>query len=235
MRYVFLFLAATAGSLSAGTISTLGADNTTPIIATDITGFATTGADMSGMTVTATFTGGVTSGCVWATTTATGGGCLSLLGSGTGFLIQETGDTFTSNWNLNIFGSTLLSLLFDGLPGFTVFDRTLPNTGTAGSESGADANGTTTQLVPSGDGLATYLNPVGTMGNAPVGDIYTRVRIDFAAGLQGSATWLMDTDNIGARGGSPGSQAVVPEPASMLLIGIGLVGGALLRRKQSVA
>ena len=62
-------------SLNAGTLSTAGANNGTPVDVLGITGFTTLGSDMAGLRITANFLGGGSSFCDWAATSATAGGC----------------------------------------------------------------------------------------------------------------------------------------------------------------
>ena len=229
-----LFAFAAAGILNAGTITTAGQIPGATVNAIDLTGFFTTGAEMTGMTVAALFGGGMVS-CVWAVTGVDMGGCSgSTVGIGS-FSVSQSGDTFTNNWTLTntTVGTAaipLLSIFFDGVPGLTVFDRTFGGlTGTNGSALGADATGTTPAGQPNGS--ATYIDLVSTLGNPPVGDIFGRLSIDFGNGLlpQGAATWVADTDTIGLRGGGN-----TPEPgtwAMLLLGGSALLGVRRLKRR----
>lgn len=237
MRF-FLTLFVAGVTALAGTISTGGQVAGTTVNAIDITGFATTGDQMSGMIVTGNFdssVGLVSLDCIWAAGAGTSGSCAAS-GSGAAFSLALTGDTFSATWSLGVTGSlNLRSLFFNGLPGFTVFDRD-PALSTDGSANGADATGSTLGAANAAiDGTATYINQVGTMGNPPVGDIYSRVEIVFngvgVAPIIGgpAATFTMDTDSIGLRGGDPGSG--VPEPSTLAMI----AGGLLLAgwRKRS--
>ena len=103
------------------------------------TDFSVTSDQMNGMLVTAYWTlGGVAQG---PQTSAWNDGVLF---SGTGFNLAVSGNTYSNNaWELD-FSVTgtgrLQQLVFDGVPGNTVFDRTfggsgLGNRGTAGSDS----------------------------------------------------------------------------------------------------
>jgi hypothetical protein len=94
--------------------------------------------------------------------------------------------------------------------------------GTPGSSLGADATGTTT----GGDGEAFYGDAVAIGKAAPVGDIFSRVVIDFFGGGIDDATWVMDTDSVGLPGGG------VPEPSTWAMIVGGLlaVGASRFRR-----
>ncbi len=80
-----------------------------------LTGFATTGAMMDGLAVTATFEEGVET-VYWADTGATSGGVTGVLG--TGWSLSLDGDTFSASWvfDQNPGGRplSLLSLLLDG-------------------------------------------------------------------------------------------------------------------------
>jgi hypothetical protein len=227
MRKTFLgllFAFATAGISSAGTITTAGQIPGTTLNAIDLTGFATTGAEMTGMTVAALFGGGMVT-CIWAPTGVDTGGCSgSAVGVGS-FSVSQAGDTFSNNWiltNTTAVGAApipLLGVFFDGVPGLTVFDRTFGGvSGTAGSELGADATGTTPAGQP--NGVALYIDQVATLGNPPVGDLFARLSLTFGNGLlpQNSAMWIADTDTIGLRGN-------VPEPGNWAML---LLGGCVL-------
>lgn len=231
---LFLTLVAASTLAEAGIISTGGQNPGTTVNAIDITGFTTTGNQMAGMTVTGTFTDGITATCIWADGGGTTGNCAATNGGGS-FSLTLTGDTFSNPFNLGVTGTlNLLSLLFNGIPGGTVFDRTFTDVGTPGSELGLDANGTT---VPAAiNGSATYIDQVGTLGNAPVGDLFARLQLDFSgaglaplAGGAPVATFSFDTDTIGVRGSNGGG---VPEPSTwaMMAGGLALVAFSRLRR-----
>ncbi len=85
-----------SGLTFAGAISTSGELAGAQLNVIGITGFATTGADMGGLSVTATFTLGGEKNCIWAPTGGTSGGCEVE----DFFEIEETGDTFFSEWTL---------------------------------------------------------------------------------------------------------------------------------------
>lgn len=227
-RYIFLLL--TAAVAQAGLIVTTGANPGTTVNAIDLTGFSTTGSEMGGMIIEGLFVGGGTASCTWVDGAGQSGSCVASNGN-FGFSIGLNGDTYTSSWFLSsITGANLLQLVFNGLPGSTVFDRTEPSTGTPGSDLGRDALGSTSSLIPSAN--VTYINQVATMGNAPVGDIYSTVQMYFGpitnVGLAPGETaeWLMDTDSIGIRG-------EIPEPSTFAMMGLALASLAFVRRRRS--
>jgi hypothetical protein len=216
---------ALAAPVSAATInySTAGTQADIP----GLTGFATTGAMMDGMQVTACFS---VSGCQtlsWADTGANSGGV-----SGNGWGLSVNGDTFSANiWqffidtNANV--GQLLSLLLDGRSSFTVFDRTNPSTGTPGSAQGRDFNTSVGDVID-----VTYLNPTAIIPGSPVGDLFQAVLIEFAPGVTGgpsgprsSFTFSQDTDN-------DIRITQVPEPGSLALLAVGALGLALSRRRR---
>jgi hypothetical protein len=191
---------------------------------------------MGGMTITGLFAGGGTAVCTWVNGGGNAGGCTASTG-GRGFQLALNGDTFSASWFLtNILGANLLSLTFDGPAGFTVFDRATGflglSEGTAGSSLGKDASGSTSSAV---GGSVSYNNQVGTMGNVPVGDLYAQLVMTFDGGgltVGTTADWVLDTDNLGLRGGTPGSG--VPEPGTFGLMGAALAGLAGLATRRRV-
>lgn len=206
-------------------------DNTLTSNIPGLTGFATTGAMMSGMTVTATFSGGFSQTAVWGTTGATSGAAV-----GTDWSLNLTGDSFASNWNF-VFSAPpggpglgqLLSLELDGSTGLTVFDATNPSFGTPGSAQGRDfifAN-VGACAADACDATATYESVVAIGAAAAVGDLYQTLGIAFDAqnAPRTNFSFQQDTDN---------DQRFfdVPEPGGLALAGLALVALATNSRRR---
>lgn len=227
-------LIVTAAIVSLTTVSATNAALTVnavdiPVQATTgISGNTTTGANMVGMTVTATFADSSSETIMWGATGADSGAA-----AGMGWSLAVVGDTLSAahNWTLtSARNSALVNLFIDGGPGNTVFDRTLPDAGTPNSGSGVD-------FEPASDfGLnitATYMGAVAVTPNVPVGDLYRFLFIDFGTGLQTATapfTFRADTDTLS------GDVNTIPEPGTMAIwSALGLCGVVGRRRFSRVS
>jgi len=202
--------------------ATIVVDATNQVNIPGLTGFVTTGAMMTGMSVTAIFDS-FSETLFWSATGAASGGV-----TGTNWSLSLDGDTFDPlEWNFVNSGAGLLtSLVFDGATGLTIFDKTDPSFGTDGSAQGRDF---ASDLLEDASIVPTYSNQVGVAGNPPVGDLYHVLTVDFtglsAGGVRTSFNFSQDTDND--------SRFVdVPEPGLLAMVGLGLAGVARARRRR---
>lgn len=192
---------------------------------TALTGFATTGAMMDGMSLGITYGDGTTTSATWGSTASTSGDA-----QWAGGLLELTGDSYDFSWNL-IAQVGITSILIDAGLGNSLFDTTFGGDwGTDGSAQGRDFS-----VVSSSadyDITATYIDAVGVDGNAAVGDIYRSLFIDFGQrAYTGTLRFMQDTDNLLFAGDiNP-----VPVPAAAWLFGSALLGFFGFSRRKAQA
>jgi len=192
-------------------------------VTTAIASFSTDGADMAGMTVTFFYDNGSQEDLIWGATGATSGGV-----SMNAAIVQD-GSTFTNAWTLtNASGYGITGIAFDGAPGDTIFDILNGAEHTVGS-----ANGKAFEVSTGGsayDIVATYSNLIALTGDAPLGDLYRNLDIEFtqtAFRTGDTLTWLADTDNAAL----PDDIRPIPLPSAAGMGMIGLLAVGSRRRR----
>lgn len=197
---------------------------------TSITSADATGSSMLGMSVTAIFGNGSASVMTWSDL---GSGVFGVSNNDWSLTINPNTSTFNSIWTLDVGADSNFSiteLTISGLGGNTVFDIFPSPETTDGSALGKPINvGTSTNLNLSLVS-AMYSNAVAINGQAPLGDLYESLTITFGnqGGFGSGDTFRFqtDTDNVDTR------LNPVPEPATMLLFGTGIIGLAAFRRNR---
>jgi len=230
-----LFLIA-AGAASAATINYTENHGTTEYVES-ITSFNTRGVDMGGMAVTVTFSDLSTETVYWDIHNGAIGTDWSLKMSD-----PYASTFFSSYWIFDIDDASSVAIdkiTLDGFDYNVIFDDLLDNppgsgsgydTGTTGSGYGnllaIDSYGAPTTTY-SGDIAVTYIGDVALTGQSPYGDIYQSLEIAFSSGSftkDDEFYFVQDTDNI---------VNPIPEPATMFLMGIGLIGfGSIQARRK---
>ncbi len=215
--------------ISAAVINTIDTNNDSQWNVYKVENWQTFGNTMDGMQVTATFGNGSETK-TWEDTSGA-------VGTGWSLVMQymATANTwFDYAWWIltNNTNSPITSLVIDGRPGNTVFDIILDDSDeySPGSENGraAVANSDISPYLNVDVLYSTQVTVKGTFYD----DLYQTVTFDFSstgypsAGLQpGHSFWFaLDTDNVNP----------VPEPATMLLFGIGAMGIAAFRKRKTV-
>lgn len=230
--FALLGAAAASGSTIVNVSTIVGQTYTVAVTESD-----TTGADMVGMLITATYSNGTSLTCSW-----TSSGTCSNTPTGGGFSVTYPAGNSTSplnggtDWTIanTRTGLSLTSIVFDGIPGKTAFDRCMGllggfnDTGTSllACLGEGTANSSAGYSVGDGNGGSAinanvqYSNQLHLAGQAAVGDLWGKITIAFTSNFAPGATFTFrtDTDTL-----SPLILTDAPEPATFAMMGAALL------------
>ena len=224
-----------------------------------ISGLATTGYDMAGTLITATFADGSTETLTWAAINqaAGRGGASAVDGR---WSLSMSGDSNLNPWVLELattFQGLMVGLFIDLRPASALFDVVVNPEGSPGSSFGSNigaSNGSASSANwmdgPSGlvvDG--TYSNQL-SIGNTFYGDLYLTLGLGFSGtqrnglGAGDLLIFRSDTDRLATAGdlvisgdngngnGNGNGGNPVPVPGTLALLGLGLLGLGVRRRRE---
>ncbi|MGY6632452.1 MAG: VPLPA-CTERM sorting domain-containing protein [Alkalilacustris sp.] len=222
------------GAVQAATVS-ITTSNVNPANTTALAGFATTGAGMDGMRVTARFDTGTVETATWGGTGGQNGAA-----TGANWSVTLGGDSFNTPFVLSHTNSSafLTGLLFEGAPGDTVFDMIASPALSPGSAAGRPFE--ISSGSPGGAITVTYSRPL-SVGGEFFGDLYLNMDVDLS-GLTGGGLaagnelrFIADTDNVRDPGDITPTPSVIPVPAAGWLLLTGMAGLAALSRRRRAA
>lgn len=222
-----------------------------------ISGLATTGYDMDGALVTATFADRPAETLSWAAINQAAG--LGRVSSVNGWTLTMSGDSNVARWVLELgtgFQGVMVGLFIDLRPASAIFDVVVNPEQSPGSSLGSHigaSNGSagTANWMDGPTGLivnGTYSNQL-SIGDTLYGDLYLALDLSFSrtAGRNGLGAgdllvFRSDTDRLATAGdlvipgengnGNGNGGNPVPVPGTLALLGLGLLGlGARRQRK----
>ncbi len=200
-----------------------------------ISNAAVNGADMTGMQVEACNVDNVCRSATWAASLgeADSGGVV-----GDGWSITQTGDTFSSSFTVSLTDFAASRLTFNGRGAGLAFDTVSGAAGSPGSDDGKPfALGRVDDLFSGRDFLVSYTDALLVDGKM-YGDLFTVMTVNWGLDISNQEfLFVSDTDKI-TRGSTispfvPGTPNPVPEPATLALVGLGLLAAAAARRRRA--
>lgn len=257
----YAIMLVSSGNLSAAVIATQYQTGTT-FETKILTGFSTSGINMTGMQVTARFSSGQTFTGFWTSLGMQTFGTYRFDAHGVSqnwgdVSFASFGDTNSEYWILRLasddFGA-LTSLQFNGAPGRTLFDCRFTSTGCAqtGGTAITGTDGSSFAIpaqvaaanIDSGIGIhnlfpeqnvtGIYANSVNLIGSPAVGDLFEQFTLNFEGGMSSNyGMFLFAVDTDNAAANTTITPTQsVAEPSGFMLMAVGISALALVSRRR---